>query len=346
MRIVHVMSSLGTSARDLAACEMLASLCEKYEFELIAPRNNVLFDNLRATRVKLTPMDISSDKSFSLRDIYKILGYFKRGAPFAVCTHTSFSARVAAMLSGVRRTVSCTPEAGVGKIRGLSLALYNAATLLNLSPTPTVSERLLLSGIPKERIVELPIGVNRIFRQDGSGNFLIVYIADGASMDFLLPSLLGLWGVSRLPITVLAPDVLVRSAHLSVASIGFTDKASVLPHSALGGALSRSADLFVYLSSREDVHPFPLLSAMSSGTPIIAPRSSPSRDFIDEGKNGLLFSPRDQYSLVRCAARVLGEAGLSERLSRAAEASYLGGFSTECMVRAYDKFYRALLGSV
>ncbi|WP_047865562.1 glycosyltransferase family 4 protein [Rubrobacter aplysinae] len=87
----------------------------------------------------------------------------------------------------------------------------------------------------------------------------------------------------------------------------------------LAGALA-SVDVFVLPSTTETLG-MVTIEALASGVPVLAARSGASEEILDEGHDGLIFEPGSEESLVGQARRLLGDAGLREKLSRNARAT-------------------------
>jgi glycosyltransferase involved in cell wall biosynthesis len=58
-------------------------------------------------------------------------------------------------------------------------------------------------------------------------------------------------------------------------------------------------DIFAYTSVEKDTSPLVLLSAMSTGLPIIAFRIDGIAEIITDGRDGVLVAPRDEGALAR-----------------------------------------------
>lgn len=111
----------------------------------------------------------------------------------------------------------------------------------------------------------------------------------------------------------------------------------------LAGALA-SADAFVFPSTTETLG-MAMIEALASGVPVIAARSSVSREVLNEGSDGLLFEAGSERGLVEQASRMLGDEKLRQRLGHnarltaenrdwTAATEALRGFYEDARVRA------------
>ena len=105
-------------------------------------------------------------------------------------------------------------------------------------------------------------------------------------------------------------------------------------------AILHEADIFVLPSLHE---PFGIvaLEAWSAGLPVIAARTGGLKDFIADGRNGLLFDPKDTEGLVRCVRRLLEDAALRASLATAARAD-VQAYSWEAVTDRLRTLYMEL----
>ena len=103
--------------------------------------------------------------------------------------------------------------------------------------------------------------------------------------------------------------------------LGVTERLTVIPGLPPDDprlkAILHEAELFVLPSLHE---PFGIvaLEAWAAGLPVLASAVGGLKDFIEPGRNGLLFDPADAASLVREYERLTGDAELRKRLAAAA----------------------------
>jgi glycosyltransferase involved in cell wall biosynthesis len=204
-------------------------------------------------------------------------------------------------------------------------------------------DRLAGWGVPLEKIVVVPIGVDlRIFRPDTAGLRPAVRQALGIGEDQVC---LGLfqkdgegWGKGLRPKWVKAPDVFLQVVErlavryplfvlLTGPARGFVLEGLRrlgVPHRHLRlGELAQVArcyhalDLYV-VPSREEGGPKALLECFASGIPVVSTRVGMAADLIRHGENALLVDVDDAAGLAAAAGTVIESPNLRRKLTQAA----------------------------
>jgi glycosyltransferase involved in cell wall biosynthesis len=91
-------------------------------------------------------------------------------------------------------------------------------------------------------------------------------------------------------------------------------------------------DVVVIPSTWEEPFPYAALEAMALSRPIVASSIGGLPEMIDDGVNGLLFTPSDAADLARLLIELSTNRGLSAELGRAAHRRYLQEFTVDQMV--------------
>lgn len=207
-------------------------------------------------------------------------------------------------------------------------------------------------GVPSERIVTLPIGVDlRTFRPPLEDAFRSVArrelgVADGVTAVGCFQKDGVGWDDGAEPKLIKGPDVLVdalvllnarRPIHVVIPgpARGYVTrrlKDAGVPFSA-PGMVSREElphlyhALDLYLSpSRDEGGPAGVLEAMASGVSVVSSRTGIPADLIDPGVNGLLVDVGDAEALASAAEELIESPGLRASLAE-------GGLAS---IQAYD----------
>jgi glycosyltransferase involved in cell wall biosynthesis len=108
-------------------------------------------------------------------------------------------------------------------------------------------------------------------------------------------------------------------------------------------ALLRAADLAVLPSSAEGL-PMSLIEAMAVGTPVVATDVGDVRRLLETTGGGLCVPAGDDEAFVAACGRVLGDAGLRERLRQAGLAG-AADFDSARMVQRYGDLFEVAIAS-
>ena len=100
-----------------------------------------------------------------------------------------------------------------------------------------------------------------------------------------------------------------------------------------------AAEVLVYPSHME-AHPVAWLEGMAMGKPVVASRTGPGSEIIEDGTCGLLCNPHDPHSIAQSIIRVLKDRELANRLGTAARNRAVAEFSVDNLVVKNEQFYR------
>ena len=79
------------------------------------------------------------------------------------------------------------------------------------------------------------------------------------------------------------------------------------------------------------------------GKPVVASRTGPGPEVIEDGASGLLCNPHDSHSIAHSVIRVLKDRELASRLGKAARQRAAAEFSVEKLVVKNEEFYHRCL---
>jgi len=218
-----------------------------------------------------------------------------------------------------------------------------------------VVRELLAAGVPGERIVRIPNGIELA----GSGVKSAYELHDPARLvfvgrlheqkgvDTLLRAFRAVRDRAALPRVELRlvgdgplmGDMVELAARLGISrEVGFEGSRDDVP------AFLERADVFV-LPSRAEGMSNALLEAMSLGLPVVASRIPGNVDVVQDGVDGLLFEVDDPDSLSDALIRMLGDAALRERVGSRARLTVVERYALGGVARRYLGLYRELTGT-
>lgn len=251
-------------------------------------------------------------------------------------------------------------------------ALAFADRVVSLSPALTA--RYLAAGMPTERLAVIPNGVDtgrfrpprdpgevrslrlklglpedrpvltyvgHFSREKGSGTLLEAWKqvrAEGHRSTLLLIG-------ATVPGHYEVDPSLVCWIRGEVRRLGAEDEVRFVERTPEIEQYLRASDLFVLSSLREGL-PNALLEAMATGLPCLASRLPGITDWvIDNGVNGLLFTPGEKEELAKGLRELLADPRLRKELGRAARWTIEERFPIEHVAEQYLALYREVLGA-
>jgi glycosyltransferase involved in cell wall biosynthesis len=265
-------------------------------------------------------------------------------------------------------TLAATPEGLARRTVRALLGLRNALILRAdrfLSISRAITREFLECGVPPERLVAIPNGVDVArFTPPKPGEaaalrarlglpadgFLWVYTGKlnrGKGLEMLLRAWQRL--ASRHPRLHL---VLVGSGAGQFLSCEAALRRFVTDHGLASrvtftGAVAnvedylRAADLFV-LPSDSEALPMALIEAMACGLPVVATRVGGIPDVVEDGVDGRLIAAGDEAVLAAAIEGLLADPAARAALARAARAKAETGFSITAVAAAHERLFRAL----
>jgi glycosyltransferase involved in cell wall biosynthesis len=221
-------------------------------------------------------------------------------------------------------------------------------------------EQALASGVPPARclLVENAIDTEQFSRRRG--------VADAKAALGIPPHRLVLGAVGRLS-DEKGFDVLIRAADRLIASgldlelmiagkgddeprlrsliaeLGREDRCHLLGFRSDTNELYQAMDVFALSSYREGL-PNVLLEAMAMGVPVVATRVAGIPRLVSDEENGLLTRAGSADELMAAIARLLGDAPLCDRLSRAGRRTIVERYNFEARMAMIRAIYDDVLG--
>lgn len=213
-----------------------------------------------------------------------------------------------------------------------------------------IVQELLEAGVERERIVEIPNGVDDSVakRRDDRdpGPIRVVFVGrihEQKDLSTLVKSICLI--ESKRPglvdVSLVGDGPLRTSLQQQVLDADISDRVHFMGSSDDVAGILESSDIFV-LPSRAEGLSNALLEAMAAGLPSVASKIPGNIDVIEDGRTGLLVDPGDEDGLAEALTRLADQPDLRLRLGTAArkEASERYGLGT--IARRYVGLYREM----
>jgi glycosyltransferase involved in cell wall biosynthesis len=108
--------------------------------------------------------------------------------------------------------------------------------------------------------------------------------------------------------------------------------------------LFAAADVAVHTSIRPEPFGLVVIEAMLQGTPVVGPAEGAIPMLVLDGKDGLLYAPRDAASLAGALNRLLDDPEFRGRLGAAAARRVRAEFDVRVQARRLETIYTRILG--
>ncbi len=220
-----------------------------------------------------------------------------------------------------------------------------------VAPSTAVRESLLFCGVPEERIVLIPNGVDverfseavepLVRRELGIGKERIVLgnvarLSEEKDQATLLRAVHTLHRSGREVLLLIVGDGPVRQQLKETASqLGLRNHVHFLGARSDIPAVLASIDIFV-LSSLTEGMSNAVLEAMAAARPVVATRVGGNPELIADGETGYLVPARDSSALAWAIGRLADNPGLRKRMGLAGRRRVASSHSADVMVRRYE----------
>ena len=138
-----------------------------------------------------------------------------------------------------------------------------------------------------------------------------------------------------------APSEFVRDLRKYIAGEGLNDVVTFAGRVADVPSYLRASSIFVFPSRREGM-PNVLLEAMASGLACVASDIGGTRDVIDHGQTGFIYSVDDEDAMAAALVDLLSDHRRAEQIGLSARQAMLDRFSLHTTVARYVDLYREL----
>ena len=237
-----------------------------------------------------------------------------------------------------------------------------------ITAASSVERRLLGWGVPREKLVRVPLGVDTgLFRppndeERASARHRFGVPDDAVCIGSFQKDGVG-WGEGMEPKRIKGPDVFVealgRLALEYPVYVLLTGPARGYVKQGLEGygipfhhvffedyrsvaACYQALDLYL-MTSREEGGPLALLESLASSVPVVSTRTGMAEDVIEDGRNGALVEVGDVDGIVERAGTLLSDSDQADAFRRQGLAVAESHRWDRVAAQLYDKVYKPLL---
>ena len=103
------------------------------------------------------------------------------------------------------------------------------------------------------------------------------------------------------------------------------------------------ADVQINCSIHSETSSLSLIEGFSLGVPAVVSSLKGNRETVKNGQNGLIYPKGNAHTCAELLLRLMDDKNLHKHLSLGAYRSYHKAFSSKCMTKKYEYFYRTLI---
>jgi glycosyltransferase involved in cell wall biosynthesis len=318
----------------------------------------VLYPKAREAQIPVTPVPIRS--SADLSAIRALVSLFRRERVHVVNTHSgkdSWVASIAAKIAGVPLLIR-TRHISVPIRRGIFNMVYRWPDGY-ITTGEMIREHLVGKGIPRDRVVSIPTGVDperffpavdgsRIRREFGipPGAFLVSMVGVLRSWkrhDLFLEAVRRLEGRGISARALVAGEGPRRGAiEAEIAGKGMVGTVILAGYREDIPEILAASDALVLPSDRFEGVPQVILQALAMERPVIASPVGGIPEVVQPEETGLLCPTGDAAAYADALARVAADSALGLRLGKAGRDLVLARYTVATMCERTEAFYSRL----
>jgi glycosyltransferase involved in cell wall biosynthesis len=171
MKILHILTDSGVGGAGILLENMLThSSLPRSCFTVVLPRGAAMAPRLSARGFRVFPILRGADRSFALRDLFRLIMLIRREKPHILHTHASLTGRIAGWLAGVPirlATRHCAYKVKPGRHQFSSWVHRMAdksLTTCTVATAGAAAKNLMALGIPPEKILLIRNGARAVSR--------------------------------------------------------------------------------------------------------------------------------------------------------------------------------------
>ncbi len=364
IKVIHVISDTNIGGAGTLLINYLKNFDrEKFDIKVALPKDSALIPRIRAVGYEVIETEGGRDKSFDIGAIGEFVKIFRRERPDIVHTHSSFSAKLAALLSGVKSRIytrHCVFDMPwylthfPGKqINGF---VNNSLATKIVAVAEAAKDNLTETGVSAKKITVIINGVDAIkpmsedeklaFRHsiglDGD-DFVCLISARLEAVKghkyFLDAAAIVAAEDERAKFIIMGAGSCEEELHAQAESLGIADKVIFTGFVSDITPYVNIMDLNINCSYGTETSSLALSEGMSVGKPAVATLYGGNPYMVADGENGLLVPIKDAVLLADAVSKIKNDPELYARMSENAYKRYKEKFTAAAMTRQMERLY-------
>lgn len=364
IKVIHVISDTNIGGAGTLLLNYLKNFDRgEFDIKVALPGDSALIPRISELGYPVIETEGGRDKSFDLRAVGEFMRIFKREKPDIVHTHSSFSARLAAFLSGVKSRIytrHCVFEMPwylthfPGKqINGL---VNNTLATRVIAVAEAAKKNLTDTGVSEKKIDVIINGVEPVramsaeekddFRRStgfSTEDFVCLISARLEEYKghkyFLDAAAIVAEEDESARFIVMGAGSLEKELRDRAANLGIESKVLFTGFVTDVAPYVNIADLNVNCSYGTETSSLALSEGMSLSKPAVATNYGGNPYMVEDGENGFTVPVKDAGALADAIIKIKNDKDLYARMSAAAYKRYTEKFTATAMTKKLEKIY-------
>ena len=360
MKLIHTESSCGWGGQELRVLAESAGMAARgHEVLIAAPAAAPIYTEALARGLAAIAVPIEKKRFLGWAAMRSVLDW---KTPDLVITHSSTDSWLAALAN-----VGLPSAAPLIRMRHVSAPisanfatrwLYGRAAAHVVTTGEALRQQVMReAGLPAEHVSSVPTGIDLETFQPGDSaqararlelpqdRFIIGIVATLRSWkghSFLVDAMAALKDAKAL--LVIVGDGPGRdNLRAQVRDLGLQDQVLMTGNRKDVADWMQAFDVFVLPSYANEGVPQALMQAMACALPVISTPVGAIGEIVEDGKTGLMVTPRDAQALATALARLRDDPDLRRNLGQAALLQARERFSMDRMLDAMEAVFQGVL---
>ena len=341
MKIMHICTDSKIGGAIVSLYRLVSvSLREDIEHIVILAPDCVMlraFSDLGVTVVTLS----DSDRSFSIKDVFKTIYYIRRFRPDVVHTHGSVSGRIAAFICSVRSRIYTRHTYHHRGYCSIMRAINSIITTRAVAVSDALVDQILRSGITRDKISVIYNGASDTYHKNNDDRiYHLLYIGrivKDKGLDTAISAISRLHSTdSRFTLTIVGDGSYKSVIEERISSLDTSDLVTLYPYTENTAEHLSKCGIAINCSYENEATSNFLLESMGGGLVPLVSCVGGNPIVVKDGVSGRVFAPYDVDEFISCAIDIVSR---YEYYQENAYSRFLSEYTLERMSDHYIKLW-------
>ncbi len=365
IKVIHVISDTNIGGAGTVLLTTLYNIDRsKFDVKVVLPEGSSLIPRLDALGFEHFSTKGGADKSFDIGAISEFVRIFKSEKPDIVHTHAAFSARIAALLCGVRvrihtrhSTFAPRPVLTRFPMKNICGLVNNTLSTTMVSVSESTKENLTAMGANPKKIEVIINGAEPLRNVTAEESLALREKLGIAKDDFVMgmsarleevkghiylieaARILKERGANNIKVLIIGTGATEQMLKEKTAEYGLTDVvlfpgfiSDVAPYISI-------MDVIVNCSFGTEATSMALIEAMSLAKPAVATDYGGNAFIIENGKNGYIVPQKSASNLAEALLKLIDNPEKRLEMAKVAYSKYICRLTGKIMTGKVEKLY-------